>query len=106
MQSPASTSRVGPLNPINLSQLLDKSWEGIFSNIIQEKLKKLPNNPIIIIVPTAPVVPKIINKWIKLISHLATVITVPSNFGKYLIILSLIFSVLLNIYIHIDCNIL
>lgn len=78
-----SSSKLGPLSNSNLSQLLDKSWGPIFSSVVQDKPKKLPGNPIIVIVPTAPIVPKIINKWIKLLSNIATVVTVPTNFGKF-----------------------
>lgn len=79
-----STSRLGPLNNSNLYQLLDKSWDPIFSTSVQEKPKKLPGNPIIVVAPTAPVISKVINKWIKALSNLATVITVPTNFGQCL----------------------
>lgn len=79
-----SSSRLGPLNNTNISQLLDKSWDSIFSSATQEKSKKLPSNPILILVPTAPVIPKIISKWIKLLSNLATVVKVPTNFGQCL----------------------
>lgn len=84
MHGPNSSSRLGPLNNANLSQVLDKSWSSIFSTIIQDKPKKLPGNPIIVVCPTAPVVPKIINKWIKLLSNIGTVVTVTANFGQCL----------------------
>lgn len=84
IHGPNSSTKLGPLTNSNLSQLLDKSWDPIFSSIVQDKPKKLPGNPIIVVVPTAPIVPKMINKWIKLLSNLATVVTVPTNFGEYL----------------------
>lgn len=82
MFAPNSSLRVGLLNNANLHPLLERPWDPVASSLVQDKPKKLPGNPLIILVPTAPVMSKRINKWIKLFSHLGTVVTIPTNFGE------------------------
>lgn len=77
------TSRVGPSSNPNFTQLLDKSWDSIFT-LVQDKPKKLPGNPVIVLVPAGPFTSKMANKWIKLLSNLANVFTVTTNFGQCL----------------------
>ncbi|KAG5886123.1 hypothetical protein JTB14_021346 [Gonioctena quinquepunctata] len=82
MCAPNSSLRMGSLNNANLLPLLEKKWDPLASSLLQDKPKKLPGNPIIVIVPTGPIVSRMIHKWIKLLSHLATVVTIPTNFGS------------------------
>ncbi|XP_074028949.1 reduction in Cnn dots 1 isoform X4 [Leptinotarsa decemlineata] len=81
MYSSSSSLRIGSLNNMNLMSLLEKYWDPLASSLMQDKPKKLPGNPVLVIVPTGPVITKMIHKWIKLLSHLATVVTIPTNFG-------------------------
>ncbi|KAJ8931429.1 hypothetical protein NQ314_015668 [Rhamnusium bicolor] len=82
MYGPNSSIRMGPLNVASMYPLLERPWDPVASSLLQDKPKKLPGNPIIILVPTAPIMSKRINKWIKLFSHLATVVTISTNFGS------------------------
>ncbi|XP_018566281.1 KAT8 regulatory NSL complex subunit 3 isoform X1 [Anoplophora glabripennis] len=82
MFAPNSSLRVGALNNANLHPLLERPWDPVASSLVQDKPKKLPGNPVIILVPAAPIMSKRINKWIKLFSHLGTVVTIPTNFGS------------------------
>ncbi|CAH1154973.1 unnamed protein product [Phaedon cochleariae] len=82
MCGPNSSTRMGPLNNTNLMPLLERNWDPVISTLIQDKPKRLPGNPVIVIVPSGPVMSKMLQKWIKLLSHLATVVTIPTNFGS------------------------
>lgn len=84
MFGPNSSLRLGSLNNSNLGPLIEKHWDPVAPSLHQDKPKKLPSNPIIIVVPTGPVISKMLHKWIKLLSHLATVVTIPTNFGQCL----------------------
>ncbi|XP_060526641.1 KAT8 regulatory NSL complex subunit 3 isoform X2 [Cylas formicarius] len=74
--------RMGPLSNENLFPLLKKPWDPVTSSLMQDKPKKLPGNPIIILVPSSPVMSKRTHKWMTLLSHLGHVVTVPTNFGS------------------------
>lgn len=82
MHGSTSSVRMGTLNNSNLASLMEKPWDPLSPTLMQDKPKKLPGNPVIIIVPSGPIMSKIIHKWIKLLSNLATVVTVPTNFGQ------------------------
>ncbi|CAH1099657.1 unnamed protein product [Psylliodes chrysocephalus] len=82
MHGSTSSVRMGTLNNSNLASLMEKPWDPLSPTLMQDKPKKLPGNPVIIIVPSGPIMSKIIHKWIKLLSNLATVVTVPTNFGS------------------------
>lgn len=87
MYGPNSTGRLGVLSNESLFPLLKRTWDPVAASLMQDKPKKLPGNPIIVIVPSAPNFQssnqsKRILKWITLLSSLATVVTVHANIGK------------------------
>ncbi|KAJ8914989.1 hypothetical protein NQ315_002513 [Exocentrus adspersus] len=84
MYAPNSSLRTGPLSNASLHPLLESTWDPVASSLLQDKPKKLPSNPVIVLVPSAPILSKRNLKWIKLFSHLATVVTISTNFGKFL----------------------
>ncbi|XP_057662812.1 KAT8 regulatory NSL complex subunit 3 isoform X4 [Diorhabda carinulata] len=82
MHGSAASVRNGTLNNSNLAPLLEKPWDPLSTTLMQDKPKKLPGNPVIIVVPSGPTISKMLHKWINLLSNLATVVTVPVNFGS------------------------
>ncbi|KAI4459456.1 testis development protein prtd [Holotrichia oblita] len=86
MYGPVSNNRVGITSNESLYPLLKRAWDPVAPSLNQDKPKKLPGNPIIIVVPSAPFTTsanqfKRLHKWINLLSNLATVITVYTNIG-------------------------
>ncbi|GJQ72599.1 putative histone H4-K16 acetylation [Trypoxylus dichotomus] len=86
MYGPVSNNRVGITSNESLYPLLKRPWDPVAPSLNQDKPKKLPGNPVIIIVPSAPFTTstnqfKRLHKWINLLSSLATVITVYTNVG-------------------------
>lgn len=75
---------MGPLNNENLLPLLKKRWDPVETSLVQDKPKKLPSNPVIVLMPCSPNMAKRNHKWMSLLSNLGQVITVPTNFGKLL----------------------
>ncbi|RZB39517.1 KAT8 regulatory NSL complex subunit 3 [Asbolus verrucosus] len=75
-----SSNRLSVLGYENLFPLLKRPWDPIASSLMQDKPKKLPGNPVIVVVPSTPISSKRMLKWINLLSNLATVITIPSNY--------------------------
>ncbi|XP_056642331.1 KAT8 regulatory NSL complex subunit 3 isoform X5 [Diorhabda sublineata] len=82
MHGSAASVRNGTLNNSNLAPLLEKPWDPLSTTLMQDKPKKLPGNPVIVVVPSGPTISKMLHKWINLLSNLATVVTVPVNFGS------------------------
>lgn len=89
MYGPNSTTKLGILSNESLFSLLKRSWDPIGPSLMQDKPKKLPGNPVIVIVPSAPSTQnsnqsKRMHKWTTLLSSLATVVTVHANIGKFI----------------------
>lgn len=81
----SNSSRAGILSNDTLFPLLKRPWDPVASSLSQDKPKKLPGNPIIIVVPTTPVNTlnmKRQNKWHNLLTNLGTVHTVYPNAGQ------------------------
>lgn len=79
-----STIRGGILSNDSLFQLLKRPWDPVAHSLSQDKPKKLPGNPIIVVVPSSPCNPihmKRHSKWLNLLSNLGAVHTVYSNIG-------------------------
>lgn len=81
-----TTGRLGALSYESLFGLLKKPWDPIASTMLHEKPKRLPGNPIIVVVPTAPtamnsVQNKRLHKWINLLTNLAHVVHVSAYIG-------------------------
>nr|CAH7718441.1 unnamed protein product [Callosobruchus chinensis] len=89
MYGPNSSLRMGALNNVNLQPLLERNWDpaqAIASAVahLQERPKKLPGSPVLIVIPSAPVLTKMSHKWIKLMGYLGTVVAVPSSYATIL----------------------
>ncbi|CAH2009972.1 unnamed protein product [Acanthoscelides obtectus] len=89
MYGPNSSLRMGALNNVNLQPLLERSWDpaqAISSAVshISDRPKKLPGSPVLIVIPSAPVLTKMSHKWIKLMGYLGTVVAVPTNYASIL----------------------
>ncbi|CAG9857675.1 unnamed protein product [Phyllotreta striolata] len=82
MHTPTSTFRAGCINSIALTSLLERPWDPVSTTLMQDKPKKLPGNPVIIVVPSGPTTSKTFHKWRALLTNLGTVVTVPTNFGS------------------------
>ncbi|KAF5269375.1 hypothetical protein FQA39_LY08767 [Lamprigera yunnana] len=87
MYGPNSSSRVGATSNESLFHLLKRPWDPFTNNTIQVKIRKLPGNPIIIIVPSSPSIsnPNQLrrqHKWISLLSTLGTVVAVHTSMGN------------------------
>ncbi|XP_076268554.1 reduction in Cnn dots 1 [Rhynchophorus ferrugineus] len=78
----SNTGRIGSLSNESLLPLLKKPWDPVASSLIQDKPKKLPGNPILILIPCSSQVSKRYKRWISLLTHLGQVVTVPTNFGS------------------------
>lgn len=81
MYGPNSTNRVGILSNESLFNLFKRPWDPVASSLNLDKPKKLPNNPIIVVVPSVPFASnsshlKRFHKWMNLLSNLANVQTV------------------------------
>lgn len=89
MFSANSINRIGVLGNDSLFQLLKKPWDPVALSLNQDKPKKIPGNPIIIVVPTAPSVVnnptqfKRLHKWNNLLANLGTVCFVYTNIGTF-----------------------
>ncbi|KAL1508927.1 hypothetical protein ABEB36_003746 [Hypothenemus hampei] len=77
-----SVTRSGHLNNENLNSILKKPWDPLEASLNQDKPKKLPSNPIIVLMPCSPVLSKRNQKWFSLLSNLGQVMSVPTNFGS------------------------
>lgn len=87
MFGPYTVGRLGPLSYENLFGFLKKPWDPVASTMLHEKPKKLPGNPVIVVVPTAPtainsIQNKRLHKWINLMTNLAHVVHVSAYIGK------------------------
>ncbi|XP_066254551.1 KAT8 regulatory NSL complex subunit 3-like isoform X2 [Euwallacea similis] len=82
LNAPSATNRMGPLNTENLLPLLKKPWDPVETSLAQDKPKKLPSNPVLVLMPCAPSVSKRHQKWLALLSNLGLVVSVPINFGS------------------------
>lgn len=87
MFGPYTLGRLGPLSYENLFGFLKKPWDPVASTMLHEKPKKLPGNPVIVVVPTAPtslnsVQNKRLHKWINLLTNLAHVVQVSAYIGN------------------------
>lgn len=88
MYGPNSHSRIGVTSNESLFHLLKRSWDPYATHLAQNKPRKLPGNPVLIIIPLAPINSNISNykrqnKWATLFSNLATVVVVQTNVGEY-----------------------
>lgn len=88
MYGPNSANRVGIMNNENLFNLLKRPWDPVASSLNLDKPKKLPNNPIIVVIAWGPYSStsgqfKRFHKWINLFSNLASVQTI--NIGTFLL---------------------
>ncbi|XP_063909599.1 KAT8 regulatory NSL complex subunit 3 isoform X4 [Zophobas morio] len=81
MMTGANSSRLSMLGYESLFPLMKRPWDPVALSLMQDKPKKLPGNPVIVVVPSTPISSKRMLKWINLLSNLATVITIPSNYG-------------------------
>lgn len=81
LNTPSSANRMGPLNNENLLPLLKRPWDPVEASLAQDNPKKLPSNPILVLMPCAPNMTKRNYKWLTLLSNLGQVVTVPNNFG-------------------------
>nr|XP_022919577.1 KAT8 regulatory NSL complex subunit 3 [Onthophagus taurus] len=83
----ATSSRMGATSNESLFSLLKRPWDPVAFHLNQDKPKKLPGNPIIIVIPAMPTTTssnnqfKRLQRWIGLLSNLATVIPVYTNIG-------------------------
>lgn len=87
---PNSTNRVGIMSNESLFVLLKRPWDPVASSLNLDKPKKLPNNPVIVVVPSALYSPnssqfRRFHKWINLLSNLSSVQTV--HIGNIILIL-------------------
>ncbi|XP_045460461.1 KAT8 regulatory NSL complex subunit 3 isoform X4 [Harmonia axyridis] len=73
--------KIGSISTENLLPILKRPWDPVISSLMQDKPKKLPGNPIIVVVPSSPVTSNRYMKWINLLSNLAMVVNVPFNMG-------------------------
>lgn len=81
MYGPNSVNRVGIMSNESLFNLLKKPWDPVASSLNLDKPKKLPNNPVIVVVSAMPYTTnssqsRRFHKWINLLSNLANVQTV------------------------------
>ncbi|XP_019768295.2 KAT8 regulatory NSL complex subunit 3 isoform X2 [Dendroctonus ponderosae] len=82
LNTPISGSRTGPLSNENLLQLMKKPWDPIEISLAQDKPKRLPSSPVLVLMPCSPSVSKRNFKWMALLSNLGQVVSVPTNFGS------------------------
>lgn len=87
MYGPNASSRVGATSNESLFHLLKRPWDPFANNPNQTRTRKLPGNPILIIVPSSPSIanPNQLrrqHKWISLLSTLSTVVAVHTNMGN------------------------
>ncbi|KAF5299480.1 hypothetical protein FQR65_LT01061 [Abscondita terminalis] len=87
MYGPNASSRVGATSNESLFHLLKRPWDPFANNPNQSRTRKLPGNPILIIVPSSPSItnPNQLrrqHKWITLLSTLSTVVAVHTNMGS------------------------
>ncbi|XP_044735628.1 mucin-6 isoform X3 [Chrysoperla carnea] len=86
MFGPNSSTKVGLTSNENLFPLLKRSWDPVAQTLTQHKSKKLPGNPIIIIVPSSPNFrtsqSKRLHNWVTSFSHLGTVVVVHTSLGN------------------------
>ncbi|XP_050506248.1 KAT8 regulatory NSL complex subunit 3 isoform X3 [Diabrotica virgifera virgifera] len=82
MMHVSSANRTNTLSNANLAPLLEKPWDPVSTSLMLYKPKKLPGTPIILIVPSGTAVSKMVQKWTKLLTNLATVITIQTSFGS------------------------
>ncbi|XP_044762130.1 KAT8 regulatory NSL complex subunit 3 isoform X2 [Coccinella septempunctata] len=81
MISTQASHRAGVMSTENLQPILKRPWDPVMGSLMQDKPKKLPGNPVIVVVPSSPVASNRYMKWINLLSNLATVVNVPFNLG-------------------------
>ncbi|XP_031339023.1 zinc finger protein jing homolog isoform X1 [Photinus pyralis] len=87
MFGPNANSRVGATSNESLFHLLKRPWDPFVSSLVQTRPRKLPGNPIVVIVPSSPSISnpnqlKRQHKWITLLSNLCTVVAVHTNMGS------------------------
>ncbi|XP_031359464.1 KAT8 regulatory NSL complex subunit 3-like isoform X2 [Photinus pyralis] len=87
MFGPNANSRVGATSNESLFHLLKRPWDPFVSSLVQTRPRKLPGNPIVVIVPSSPSISnpnqlKRQHKWITLLSNLCTVVAVHTNMGN------------------------
>ncbi|XP_072385967.1 KAT8 regulatory NSL complex subunit 3 isoform X1 [Diabrotica undecimpunctata] len=82
MHVSSALNRTNMLSNANIVPLLEKPWDPVSISLMQDKPKKLPGTPIILIVPSGTAVSKMVQKWTKLLTNLATVITIQTSFGS------------------------
>lgn len=78
MYGPNSSNRVGILSNESLFPLLKRPWDPVASSLNSDKPKKLPGNPIIVIIPSTPFSSNTsqyrrLHKWTSLLTNLASV---------------------------------
>lgn len=87
MYGPNSNNRVGITSNESLFHLLKRPWDPYALHLSQNKPRKLPGNPVLVVVPSTPAISNITlfkrqHKWANLLSNLSTVVTVHTNLGK------------------------
>ncbi|GLV31125.1 Reduction in Cnn dots 1 [Carabus blaptoides fortunei] len=79
-------NRQGVTSNENLYPLLKRTWDPVWASVMQDKPKKLPGNPIIIVAASATSVTstpsKRLHRWVNLLGTLANVLTVQANLGQ------------------------
>ncbi|CAH0559591.1 unnamed protein product [Brassicogethes aeneus] len=76
------TPKLATLSNESLTPLLKRPWDPVESSLQLDKPKKLPGNPVLVVVPSGPTMPKRMQKWVTQLSNLGTVITIPTNIGS------------------------
>ncbi|KAK9871346.1 hypothetical protein WA026_011612 [Henosepilachna vigintioctopunctata] len=76
-----NTYKTGTISTENLLPVLKRPWDPVISSLMQDKPKKLPGNPILVVIPSSPVTSTRYLKWINLLSNLATVVNIPFSLG-------------------------
>lgn len=82
MLSAQTSHRTTSISNENLQPILKRPWDPVVSSLMQDKPKKLPGSPVIVVVPSSPIASDRYMKWVNLLTNLATVVNVPFNMGK------------------------
>lgn len=94
MFGPNNINRQGVTSNENLYPLLKRTWDPVWASVMQDKPKKLPGNPIIIVAASATSVTstpsKRLHRWVSLLATLANVLTVQANLGQACLRMSMV----------------
>lgn len=86
MFGPNSATRTGLTNNENLFPLIKRTWDPVAQSLMQHRSKKLPGNPVLLIVPSTPNFrtsqSRRLHNWITSLNHLGMVVVVHTSTGK------------------------